>query len=183
MVADNFQPSAKIVRVYEGGYSDHPLDPGGATNLGITLAELTKYRGRTVSKAEVRALTWEEAASIYRANYWHPMRCDELPAGLDLAVYDCAVNQGLGRATRFLQQAAGARVDGVMGPVTVAAVSMTDPGALLDEFMALRMVGYGTLQKLFRTFGLGWSRRLMGIHSLSRAMLLSVRSSVVNRAA
>lgn len=181
MVAENFQPSAKIVRVYEGGYSDHPLDPGGATHLGITIAVLSKHRGRPVSKADVRALTWEEAATIYRANYWRPMRCDELPAGLDLAVYDCAVNQGVGRATRFLQQAAGARVDGVMGPVTVAAVSMADPATLLDEFMALRMHGYGMLQKLFRTFGLGWSRRLIGIHSFSR--MLVIGTSVAKRAA
>ena len=182
MAAVNFTDAAKIVRVYEGGYSDHPLDPGGATNLGITMAELGKWRGGAVSKADVKALTWDEAAAIYRRKYWDAMRCDDLPAGIDLAVYDCAVNQGVGRAARYLQQASGAKVDGIMGPVTVAAVSMVDPGTLLAEFMAQRMLGYGLLQKLFKTFGLGWSRRLMGIHSLSRAMLIRA-PSVASRAA
>lgn len=171
MTARNFEPSLKVVLFFEGGYSDHPSDPGGATNLGVTKAVLEAWRGRPVTKAEVRALTLAEASQIYRKQYWDAVRCDVLPSGLDLAVFDCAVNQGVGRASRFLQTAAKVTADGKVGPRTLAAVAAADPRALLMEFMALRMNSYGSLQQLFRVFGLGWSRRLMGV--TEAALLLS----------
>jgi lysozyme family protein len=161
---DNFDRCLKHVLLFEGGYSDHPSDPGGATNLGITRSVLAAWRGREVSKPEVKSLKVEEAAAIYRAKYWDVVWCDSLPSGLDLAVFDCAVNQGVGRAARFLQQAVGTTVDGKIGPKTMAAVNAAEPGPLLIEFMARRMNAYGLLQSLFRVFGLGWSRRLMSTH-------------------
>jgi len=169
----SFPKALAFVLQYEGGYSDHPLDPGGATNLGITQAELARVRGHAVSKDDVRKLTKDEAAAIYEDHYWNAAQCDALSAGIDLAVFDCAVNQGLGRATRFLQQAAGVETDGKIGPKTLAAVTKADAGALLTEFMAMRMVSYGSLQKLFPTFGLGWSRRLMAAHAAAAALALS----------
>lgn len=162
---DNFEAALAFVLQYEGGYSDHPMDPGGATNLGITFAELLKRRGHPITKDDVKALTREEAAEIYRDNYWQAARCDELPAGIDLAMFDCAVNQGLGRTRRFLQIAAGVTADGAIGPVTMAAVAKAVPANLLTEFMAQRMNAYGSLTKLFGTFGLGWSRRLIACHA------------------
>jgi lysozyme family protein len=149
---------------FEGGYVDHPLDPGGATNLGITRRTLEQALGRSVSKAEVRALDTRTAGTIYRRQYWDEMACDLMPAGLDLAVFDCAVNQGVGRARRLLQQALGVRADGIIGPITLAAIKRADPSALLSEFMARRMRAYASLTRLFSTFGLGWSRRLMSVH-------------------
>jgi lysozyme family protein len=166
----NFEPSLAFVLEYEGGYTDHPSDPGGATNLGITIAELARVRGHPVSKADVRALTREEAAGIYASRYWAPICGDELPAGVDLAVFDCAVNQGLGRAVPYLQMAAGVAADGHLGPMTLAAVKAAPADRLLLEFMARRMNAYGHLTSLFRTFGLGWSRRLMAAHAAALAL-------------
>jgi lysozyme family protein len=167
----NFDGALAHVLQFEGGYSDHPSDPGGATNRGITKAVLETFRGRPVTKEEVRALTRDEAAEIYRRYYWMAAACDQLPEGVDLAVFDCAVNQGVGRAARYLQQAAHVAADGDIGPKTLAAVAATKRGELLTEFMALRMQGYGLLQKLFKVFGLGWSRRLMATHAAALALL------------
>lgn len=166
----NFPIALAHVLKFEGGYSDHPSDPGGATNLGITKAVLQAYRGHAVSKADVRALSRAEAAAIYRSRYWDAAKCDQLPGGLDLAVFDCAVNQGVGRAARFLQQAAQVNVDGKIGPKTLAAITDIRPNELLVEFMARRMNSYGLLQKLFKVFGLGWSRRLMATHAMALAL-------------
>lgn len=167
---ENFAACLKYVLGFEGGYSDLAEDPGGATNLGITQAELTRYRGHAVSKDDVRNLKVDEAGEIYRLHYWQPMRCDDLPAGIDLAVFDCAVNQGTGRAGRFLQLAVHANVDGIVGPKTLGAVMETDADHLLIEFMAQRMNAYGLLTSMFHTFGLGWSRRLMETHFLALGM-------------
>lgn len=164
MTAANFNDCLDIVLSFEGGYSDRADDPGKTTNLGITIAELARWRGHPVTKEDVANLTRAEAALIYRAVYWAPMQCDVLPSGIDLAVFDCAVNQGVGRAAKWLQSAAKVTVDGQIGPRTLAAVNAAEPARLLVEFMALRMNGYGSLAKLFPTFGLGWSRRLMTIH-------------------
>lgn len=168
---DNFDLALAHVLKFEGGYSDHPADPGGATKFGITHAVLGAHRGRPVSKADVRALTKAEAAEIYRGRYWRAASCDALPAGIDLAVFDCAVNQGVARAARFLQRAAKVGADGRIGPLTLAAISAAAGEPLLTEFMARRMQSYGLLQHLFKTFGLGWSRRLMAIHTAAIALM------------
>ncbi|MBC8050740.1 MAG: glycoside hydrolase family 108 protein [Chitinophagales bacterium] len=167
---ENFSAALKHVLKFEGGYSDHPLDPGGATNLGITKRTLERFRKRSVTKSEVRALKSSEAAAIYRKDYWNLAACDRLPPGIDLAVFDCAVNQGVGRARKWLQQAARVRADGAIGERTIAAVKTADGRALLLEFMALRMRHYGLLSRLFSAFGLGWSRRLMA--TMAEAMAL-----------
>lgn len=168
---ENFQTALAHVLRFEGGYSDHPQDPGGATNLGITKAVLERFRGRAVTKTEVRLLTKLEASAIYGRFYWHATRCDELPAGLDLAVFDCAVNQGTARAARLLQQAANIPIDGKVGPITVGAARRADPQDLLAEFIARRMESYGSLPRLFKTFGLGWSRRLIATHAAAVALI------------
>lgn len=167
----NFQRSLIHVLKYEGGYSDHPSDPGGATKYGITHAVLAQHRGTSVTKADVRALTHEEAGEIYRGRYWDKARCGALPAGLDLAVFDCAVNQGIGRAARLLQEALKVTADGAIGPATLAAVAAAPTDDLLAEFMARRMRAYASLTTLFRTFGLGWSRRLMATHAEALATI------------
>lgn len=155
-----FETALAHVLKWEGGYVDHPSDPGGATNHGVTRQTLTNWRGRPQSREDVRALTRDEAAQIYRARYWDRCRCDEIPAGLDLMVFDAAVNHGPGQAVRLLQQGLGVRVDGLIGPVTLAAARGADLTPALIETAARRMAFYGGLST-FRTFGLGWSRRLM----------------------
>lgn len=145
---------------WEGGFSDDPADPGGATRFGITRATLAEWRGEAVSVADVRALGRDEAAAIYRARYWDACRCGAMPAGLDLLVFDAAVNQGAGRAVRLLQAALGVARDGVIGPATLGAARSADARAAIVEFAARRMEAYGMLAT-FPRFGLGWSRRLM----------------------
>ena len=161
---ETFEAALNFVFQYEGGYSDHRSDPGGATNYGITHAVLSCWRGHSVSKTDVRNITRQEAAEIYKANYWRLCHCHALPAGLDLAVFDCAVNQGVSRAVRLLQQSVKVHVDGLIGPVTLAAVNRRSAEDVVTEFMARRMRAYGSLTRLFRTFGLGWSRRLIACH-------------------
>jgi len=157
-----FDDALEAILRWEGGYSDHPNDPGGATNFGITIATLRRWRRpEPVTKEDVRNLPREEAREIYRAYYWHECRCDELPDGVALAVFDSAVNQGPERARRLLQTALRVEADGIFGPITMAAVAAADEATLLDEFMARRAVHYASLTAIFH---LGWYRRVMDIH-------------------
>ena len=164
-----FDDALEAIFHWEGGFSDHPEDPGGDTNFGITIATLRDWRApEPVTKEDVRTLTRAEAAEIYRANYWDDCRCGELPAGTALALFDSAVNQGPVRARRFLQTAARVEADGIFGPITMAAVAAADQAALLDEFMARRAVHYASLTA---TFHLGWYRRVMDIHHRALALV------------
>lgn len=167
----NFPAALVHVLKYEGGFVNHPLDPGGATNLGITKATLERHRGTRVTVADVKALTLEEAALIYRRFYWEPAACDRLQPGLDVAVFDAAVNQGVGRASRLLNRAMGLPASPRISEATLSAAARRNAEATLIEFMALRMRAYGSLTRLFRTFGLGWSRRLIATHSLAITLL------------
>jgi lysozyme family protein len=169
---DNFDYCLSVVLASEGGFTDHPSDPGGATKYGITWAVLAGWRlPKKTTKDDVRALTTEEASAIYKAKYWDAIRGDELPNGVDLMAFDCAVNQGTGRAVRFLQQAVDVQLDGQLGPVTMAAVNSAFIPGLIIEYGARRMNAYGMLSRLFQVFGLGWSRRLMTVHRASLRML------------
>src|SRR5687767_1827204 len=94
MAADNFDASLKFVLQFEGGFVDHPKDPGGATNLGVTIHTLSAVLGRPATKAEVKALTPKTVAPIYRQRYWDKVRGDDLPLGVDLAVFDFGVHSG-----------------------------------------------------------------------------------------
>jgi len=155
-----FETALEHVLRHEAGFVDHPSDPGGATNMGITIGTLTDWMARTATVEDVRRLTRETAAQIYEARYWKAASCDDWPDGVALMVFDAAVNYGPARAIMFLQQALRIGDDGRVGPVTRAAVAGAEPRALLIEYAARRMRFYGRLST-FTTFGLGWSRRLM----------------------
>ena len=176
MAARNFDACLKLTLQFEGGYSDHPADPGGATNLGITRRTLAAWRGRPVTKAEVRALTCEEAAKIYRRNYWDAVRGDELPEGIDAAVFDHAVNSGPRAAARMLQESLRLKPDGVIGAGTLALVRVTPRENLLHDLLRRRR---GFLQRLrtFRIFGRGWTRRLLAVE---RACFAMIGNSAIN---
>ena len=107
MASTSFPGAVALVLAHEGGFVDHAHDPGGATNLGITRATLEQARGGPASRAEVRRLSVGEAKTIYRRFYWDPIRADDLPAGLDLAVFDFAVHSGPGRSVKSLQAVLG----------------------------------------------------------------------------
>lgn len=156
---DNFNACMEIIFKHEGGYVDHPRDPGGATNLGITHFTLADWRGQRVTKADVKALTKTEAKEIYRANYWHKLQCDDLPAGVDLVAFDMGVNAGPGRAARMLQKLVDADQDGAVGPITLTAVSnYGDAAGLVDEYSDERLAYYKRLRH-WDAFGRGWTRR------------------------
>ncbi|WP_082555208.1 glycoside hydrolase family 108 protein [Devosia sp. Root635] len=112
----NFARALSAVLKQEGGYVDHPADPGGATNMGITHKTLARWRMVSpwwkLPKSAVMELQRPEAAKIYRANYWDAVRGDDLPSGLDLALFDFAVNSGPGRAVKMLQTIVGVTADG-----------------------------------------------------------------------
>lgn len=154
----------------EGGFVDNPADPGGATNFGITLRTLEAWRRAPVTVADVRSLTEVEAAEIYRANYWDAMRCDRLPKGVDLMVFDFGVNAGPRRSILVLQTAAGAAADGVIGPATLAAVGAASPRELIMKLATLRMDFYRSLPT-WGTFGSGWSNRVEAAQRKALAML------------
>lgn len=157
-----FQRCLHIVLAWEGGYVDNPKDPGGATNLGITLKTLQDFRGKAVTKADVKALKLEEAAAIYRAHYWKLIHGDDLPPGVDLMLFDEAVNQGPGHAIQDLQHALGVSVDGAFGPVTLEHVEQSDDAALVHSLHDLRERFYRGL-RTFPTFGKGWLNRLSDV--------------------
>lgn len=155
---DNFELCLKFVLHHEGGWSDHPRDPGGATMKGVTLAVYRDYLGRAASKDELRAISDERLFDLYRTRYWDKARCDEFGPGVDLSVFDMAVNAGLGRASRLLQRSVGAAEDGIIGPRTMAAVKAMPAKDLIILFAGSRRGFYRSL-KAFETFGRGWLRR------------------------
>lgn len=162
---------AQILR-HEGGYADHPADPGGATNMGITHKTLARWRGIepwwALEKSQVKTLGRDEAAAIYKALYWDRCKAASLPAGVDLAVFDYAVNSGPERAIKTLQALVGVVQDGFVGPVTLEAVKKRDPRALIEALCDQRM---GFLQRLstFSTFGRGWTARVSDIRATALA--------------
>lgn len=167
---DRFAACLAEVLPHEGGYSDHPSDPGGATNLGITHATLAAWRGKPVTKQDVRNLSKAEASAIYRARYWDAVQGDLLPPGLDLAVFDYAVNSGPGRAARSLQAVLGVTQDGAIGPATLAAVRRS-PGAatIIMDLCDTRMLFLRSLPT-FGTFGKGWTKRVTSIEEAALKM-------------
>ncbi len=169
---------------HEGGYVDHPSDPGGATNMGITRRTLARWRSVSpwwdLPKAAVETLQRTEAAKIYRAGYWDRARGGELPAGLDLAVFDFAVNSGPDRAVRALQGLLGVVRDGQIGPVTLGAlkarIATIGVAGLINALCDQRL---NFLERLatFAVFGRGWTRRVAEIRAAALAVAPSKPST------
>ncbi|MEO0623149.1 MAG: glycosyl hydrolase 108 family protein [Pseudomonadota bacterium] len=159
---DSFDEAHQFTARWEGGWSNHKDDPGGATMLGVIQRTYDRWRvGRGLPTRSVRHITKAEALAIYRDDYWQPVRGPELPAPLAVVVYDIAVNAGPGRAIRMLQGAAGAGVDGKFGPRTMAAVRTRyerDPRRLLSEIGRRRLYHWSSLRH-FNVFRKGWRRR------------------------
>ena len=166
----NFDPSLRRVLQHEGGYVNDPRDPGGATNKGVTQAVYDDWRASTGKpKQSVRSITADEIGAIYRKLYWDKVRGDDLPAGVDYAVFDFAVNSGVNRAARFLQRVVGAAEDGAIGPKTIAAAKAVPAARIIDSISAERLHflrGLGT----FATFGNGWTRRVVEAQQAAKAM-------------
>lgn len=166
---DNFAASLALTLVYEGGWSDHPRDPGGATMCGITQRVYDEDRdARRLPRQSVRTSTEAERSAIYRRRYWDACRCDDLPAGVDYAVFDCAVNSGVARSVKMLQRIVGSAADGAMGAATLARVqaycASYQATALTDALCVAREAFLRALPT-FATFGRGWMARVAGDHA------------------
>jgi lysozyme family protein len=166
----NFDACLAKLLVHEGGYVNHKDDPGGETNLGVTRATWELWVGHPVSEKEMRNLTPLMVSPLYKRKYWDACRADELVSGLDYCVFDVAVNSGVGRAVKLLQQSVGATPDGSFGSITFGLVKQVDPTTLIERYCARRMEFLESL-KSFPVFGRGWSRRVAEVKEVALRMV------------
>lgn len=162
---ESFEPALKRVLVHEGGFVNDPDDPGGPTNRGVTQRVYDGYRRRKgLQLRSVRAITADEVGEIYKRQYWDTVRGDDLPAGLDYAVFDFAVNSGVQRASKHLQRVLKVKIDGIIGERTIAAAEDREIVQLVEEYVQSRMTFLRSITKGggWKKFGKGWTRRVMG---------------------
>ena len=154
----DFAAAVKYVLMSEGGYTDHPLDPGRETMYGITkaVAREAGYQG------DMRQLPLDLAKQIFKAQYWDKVRADELPAVVRYPVFDAAVNSGVRQSIIWLQRALKVTDDGVLGPKTIAAAQAAQADALKMRILAQRL-RFLTNLNTFGAFGRGWTRRVCDI--------------------
>jgi len=166
----NWSNAFALMLKSEGGFVNHPSDPGGMTNLGVTKATWENWVGRESDEAEMRGLTPEKVEPLYKKKYFDAVRGDELPMGLDYLMFDFAVNAGAGRAIKTLQTVVGVTPDGGFGPMTMAAVQAVDPVELIERFSQAKEDFYRSLTT-FATFGKGWLNRVADVKVKASAML------------
>lgn len=173
MTAQNYAQALKRVLAHEGGYANHPEDPGGATMKGVTQAVYDAYRKRRgLSTRSVRLIEEPELQAIYRQQYWDAIQGDKLPAGIDYVVFDGAVNSGPLQSVKWLQRALGnVVVDGMIGDATLAAVEAYPNLAKLIDAICDRRLAFLKALKTWGTFGKGWSSRVTGVRSAGKAMV------------
>jgi len=150
-MADRFDTFINRLLSHEGGYVHDSRDPGGETNWGISK--------RSYPSVNIKALTRDGAIAIYRRDFWEASKASQLPPAVGFQLLDGAVNSGIGQAVRWLQRAAKVADDGVLGPVSLAAIKKTDPNDLLLRFLAERL-DFMTGLKGWAAFGKGWARRI-----------------------
>lgn len=157
----NFEACMAEVFKHEGGYVNDPHDPGGETNMGISK--------RSYPKENIRGMTRARAAQIYREDFWDKLKCDDLPAGLDLVVFDAAVNSGPARGAKWLQQAVGVAADGKVGMATIGAAKNTYAPAAVMRAIGFRRAFLKTLPTWER-YKNGWNKRLDSVEAVASAM-------------
>ena len=161
-MSNKFSEALEVILHHEGGYVNHPKDPGGETNLGVTKRVYEDFGG----EKEMKDLTKEDVEPIYKKNYWDRVKGDDLPEGLDLCIFDFAVNAGPGRAAKFLQKLIGVTQDGGIGPQTLGALQSAigedvriQTREMIEKYQSMRQEYYESLST-FETFGRGWTRRV-----------------------
>lgn len=145
----NFEPALGFTLRYEGGWSDHPRDPGGATMKGVTIGVFRAFKGRAVTKTELRNISDADLKAIYRKGYWNAVNADALPGGYDACMFDFAVNSGPSRALKYDKL-----------------VKATDPRARIKELCAKRGAFFRSLST-FDVFGKGWMRRVIALEAFA----------------
>lgn len=153
-----FDEAFHLLLGHEGGYVDHPKDPGGATNWGVTerVARATGYSGH------MRDFPVDLAKAIYRTQYWDAVKADQLPTAVRYALFDAAVNSGVRQSVKWLQRAVGAVDDGAIGPKTLGLANATDPQHLKGVLLGIRLQ-FMTDLPTWQTFGKGWARRIAAL--------------------
>ncbi len=170
MAKQSYESALSAVLAHEGGYVNHPADPGGETNYGITrrTARAHGYAG------SMRSIPMSVVRAIYRKGFWDAMRCDELPVGIDYAVFDFAVNSGTGSPTPFLCRAIGIPERASITQSVIDAAHKADPAAVVRKLCADRLA-WLKRRKIWRTFGRGWSRRVAGVETKALSMITAAR--------
>lgn len=155
---------------HEGGYTNHPDDPGGPTNFGITIADYRRYVKRDATAADVRAMPVDEAKAIYRRRYWDAQRCDELPAGVDYAVFDYGVNSGIGRSGKVLRRVLELPDDtSAVSDAVIEAARRADARAVIVAVCDERLRFLKSL-RTWDVFGKGWARRVSEVKAAALAL-------------
>ncbi|RDV02135.1 glycoside hydrolase family 108 protein [Undibacter mobilis] len=170
MAASSYDGALAGLLAHEGGYSNHPSDPGGPTNFGITIADYRKYVKADATAADVKAMTIGQAKAIYRARYWDAQRCDELPAGVDYAVFDYGVNSGIGRSGKVLRRLL--KLPDTTHQVSdevIAAARVADAATLVAAICDERLRFLKAL-KTWPVFGRGWGRRVAEVKAAALTM-------------
>ena len=183
MAQSSYDESLRRLLVHEGGYTNDAADPGGPTNFGITIYDYRKYVKPDATAADVRAMKVEAAKAIYRAKYWHAQRCDELPAGVDYAVFDYGVNSGIGRSGKVLRRALKlAADDWHTTDAVIAAAAKADIKALIAAICDERLRFLRSL-RTWPVFGKGWGRRVAEVKTAALAMAANASSVLPAQAA
>ncbi len=174
--AKEFARSLAKVLVHEGGYSNHPQDPGGATMKGVTQRVYDEYRRSIgVPTAPVRNISNSEIEAIYRKRYWNEIKGDKLASGVSYVVFDGSVNSGVAQSVKWLQRALQALglyqgiIDGILGQGTLLALGGVNDNDALIALICERRRAFLKALKTFSTFGKGWMSRLAGVLAVGQA--------------
>lgn len=165
----NWDKCFQLMLAHEGGYVNHPKDPGGMTNLGVTKRAWEAYTKRPATEKEMRALTPAKVEPFYKSRYWDAVKADRLPVGLDFCLFDTCVNSGPSRASMILQGVLGVVADGAIGPHTIDAVHRQGNSDLIGHYCAARLAFLKSLPT-WPTFGKGWGKRVKDVEAQAKGM-------------
>jgi len=174
----NWDKSFDMVIAHEGGFTSDERDPGnklpdgrkGSTMWGCTQANWKKYIGHQVTQDDMKALKKEDVKPLYKRDYWDAVKGDSLPAGVDYAVFDFAINAGSSAARKMIQKALGVTADGAIGPATMKAIQEADALDLLEKFSHSKEAFYKPLPT-FQTYGKGWLKRVADVQTSASTMI------------
>ncbi|MEI9803803.1 MAG: glycosyl hydrolase 108 family protein [Pseudolabrys sp.] len=170
MAASSYDDALRRLLAHEGGYTNHPADPGGPTNFGITIFDFRRYVKADATAADVKSMRLEDAKAIYRAKYWDAQRCNELPAGVDYAIFDYGVNSGIGRSGKVLRRVLTlADNTSAVSDAVIAAARKADAKALIAAICDERLRFLQSL-KTWSVFGGGWGRRVAEVRMVALTM-------------
>lgn len=163
----NFPSIMDHIFEWEGGYVDHPRDPGGATNMGITIHTMRALgldldRDGDIDKDDVRQVTRDIAMEIYEDRYWHPVWGNRMPSGVDMVLMDASVNSGPRASVRWVQRALDVNPDGYLGPITFGAIQNKSPVWVVNESIKERLKSVRQFRN-YDVFGRGWERRIASV--------------------